>query len=273
MCAIEVGVREIVDAGTTDLDTDLALFAIRSYARRNFIPHNELREISRSKNSDAIDEYLDRDDKLLEEILPDEEKHTVGKWRRVLKIYRNTRRQPDGGGDRVAKVPLRVSSGSSPPPTGRLGRAVLRCEIEMGLKRGSNSPDGPPPTNVTFDPSLFRRRSEPGRRPSHKRPAVGQPLGESSPKKAKGPYCGKRLEAIPEDINDGNVWEAEELQLQLHTLSVELPQTKPGAAVSAFQQQLAVLKHQSEWTTAGVEKRKRASRRKSASAPKRKRIL
>ena len=76
MDAIEVRVKQIVDAGTTDLDTDTALLAIRSYARRNFIAHGGLHDMSGSKDSAGLAEYVDNDDKLLEEILPDEEKNT-----------------------------------------------------------------------------------------------------------------------------------------------------------------------------------------------------
>ena len=159
MDAIELRVKQVVDAGITDLDTGLALFAIRSYARRNLISHGGLFDLSKSGNSVGLAEYIDNDDKLLEEILPDDEKRMVGNWRRLLMIRRNAHMRQAGDGDGNAKDPLRVAPGSSPQPTGRLGRAVLRSQIEMGLMRGSKSPDGPPPTNVEFDPSSFRHRS------------------------------------------------------------------------------------------------------------------
>ena len=170
-------------------------------------------------------------------------------------IRRNTQIRQAGGDDRIDKHPLRVTPGSSPPPIGRLGRAVLRSQFEMGLRRESNSRDGPPPTNVIFDPSLFRRRSEPGRRP--KRPAVGQPPGEPSFKRAKGPYYDSNLEAIPKDIIEANVRKAEELQLNLHTLAVELAQVRPGKAVKVFQQQIADLRVVLEQVKTVVERHQR----------------
>lgn len=159
MDAIVPRVKEIVDAGTTDLDTDLALFAIRSYARRNVIAHSGLQDRSLSNDSAGLAEYIDNDFKLLEEILPDDEKLMVDKWRRLLLIFRNAHIRQDGGGDGKAKDSLGVAPESSPPLSGRVGRAVLRTQIEMGLRRGSNSPDGPPPRDVKFDPSSFRRYS------------------------------------------------------------------------------------------------------------------
>ena len=267
MDAIEVRVKQIVDEGTTDLDTDLALFAIRSYARRNFIAHGGLHESSLSNDSAGLAKYVDIDDKLLEEILPDEEKHMVDKWRRLLMIRRNTHIRQARGGDRNAKDPLRFAPGSSPPPTCRLGRAVLRSQIEMGLRRESNSPDGPPPTNVIFDPSSFRRRSDPGRRRIPKRPAVGQLPEESSPKRARGPYYKSDLEAIPEDIEEKTVWSAAKCQLKLHTLAVELAQAKPGTALFVFQRQLAELESELGRAKTKIEKQKR-QKVKEQSKPK-----
>ena len=263
MDVIEVGVQKIIDAGTTDLDLDTALLAIRTYARRNFIAHGGLHDMSLVTDSARLTEFVDKDDKLLEEILPDEEKHTVDKWRRILMIYRNTRIRQAEGGNRKGKGPPKVAPGSFLPPPGRLARAVLRTEFEMGLKRGSNSPDGPPPTNVIFNPSLYRRRSEPGRRRKSKRPAVEQPPGESSPKRAKGPYYISGLETIPEkDIDDDGAWKVERLQLRLHTLATELAQADPGSGVSVFQQQIAHLKKELERVKAGIVKAKREQEKK-----------
>ena len=258
MNAIESRVHQIVEAGTTELDTDLALFAIRSYARRNFIAHGGLYDLS--NDSVGLAEHVDKDDKLLEEILPDEEKPMVDNWRRLLMIRRNTHIRQAGSADWKAKDPLRVAPESPIRATGPAGRAILRSQIEMGLRRESNSPDGPPPTNVTFDPSSFRRHSDPGKRP--KRPAVEQPPEEPSLKKAKGLNYVPGLEAIPEDIKDQTAQEAEELQLQLHTLAAELAQTKPGQAVHVFQQQILDLETKLGRVRAGIEKRKRGKQKK-----------
>ena len=262
MDAIKLRVNQIFEAGINELDTDLALFAIRSYARRNFIAHGGLNDMSKSRDSVELAEYVDNDDKLLEEILPDEEKPMVDSWRRLLMIRRNTRTEQTGSVDWKAKDPLRVAPESSTRPTGAAGRVILRSKIEMGLLRESDSPDGPPPTNVTFDPSSFRRRSDPGKRPILKRPAVEQPPGESSPKRAKGLNYVPGLEAIPEDITDQTARDTEKLQLRLHTLAVELAQTKPGQAVHVFQQQIADLNRELGRAKAGIEKRKREMQKK-----------
>lgn len=58
----------------------LALFAIRSYARRNVIAHGGLHGRSLSNDSAGLAEYIDNDVKLLEEILPDDEKLMVDNW-------------------------------------------------------------------------------------------------------------------------------------------------------------------------------------------------
>lgn len=62
-------------SGTNELDIDLALFAIRSYARRNLVSHGEIFDLRQSGNFAGLAKYLDDDDKLLENVLPDEEKH------------------------------------------------------------------------------------------------------------------------------------------------------------------------------------------------------
>ena len=57
-----------------ELDIDLALFAIRSYARRNFGSHGEIFDLHQSGSLAGLARYLDDDLKLLENFLPDEEK-------------------------------------------------------------------------------------------------------------------------------------------------------------------------------------------------------
>ena len=185
MDLLEVRVQQLIKAGHAILDRDLALFAIRSYARRNFIAHGEIYGLNRSGNFAGLANYIDNDDKLLEDILPDEEMPMVGNWRRLLMFYKdlNIRQTSDGVWERQTSLSLRDLS---PPPLevkSRLAVAVLRGEIEMGRKRESNSPDGPPPQDVKFDPGSLRRRSDPGRRGT-KRCAMVQPPGHTSPKRA-----------------------------------------------------------------------------------------
>lgn len=241
MDTLEVRVQEIIDMGFTDLDCDLALFAIRSYARRNFIAHGEIFDLYQSKQFAGLADYIDNDEKLLEDVLPDEEKPMVCKWRRLLMFYRNSRIRLNGDGDWEEQLPLSVKSKSSPPPAGRLGRAVLRSQIEMGQLRESNSPDGPPPQNVRYDFGSFRRRSEPGKRSITKRRAMGQPPGGSSPKRAKGLSYSPSLEAVEEVIEDHNAWGVERLQLELSTFGAKLAQASPSSAAKVFQPQLKQL--------------------------------
>lgn len=47
---ILVRVQELVHSGVHDLDLGLALFAIRSYARRNFVAHGKIFDLSQSGN-------------------------------------------------------------------------------------------------------------------------------------------------------------------------------------------------------------------------------
>ena len=262
MDALEVRVQEIIDSGLTDLDIDLALFAIRSYARRNSIAHGEIFDLYQSKQFAGLADYIDNDEKLLEGLLPDEEKPMLDNWRRLLRFHRSKRIRQTGDGDWKAKSPLRVTPVSSLLPAGRLGRVVLRSQIEMGKRRESNSPDGPPPTNVKFDTSLFRRRSEPGKRSISKRSAVEQPPGEPPLKKARGPFYSPSLEAITENIEDSDALGAEELQLELHTLAAQLAQAKPGKATMVFKRQIEELGLQLEKTRTGIAKLKRQKDRR-----------
>ena len=109
MDALEVEVQKIIDEGLTDLDIDLAVFAITSYARQNFIAHGETDDLSVSKDCTGLAEYIDNDDKLLEDILPDEEMPMVDNWRRLLMIRRKSHTRRAGDGDRKANDPLKVA--------------------------------------------------------------------------------------------------------------------------------------------------------------------
>jgi len=256
MDTLEVRVRELIDAGLTDLDCDLALFAIRSYARRNFIAHGRTYDLDQSEQLAGLASCVDSDDKLLVDILPDEEKPMVGKWRRVLAFYRSTHIRQNGDGEWERPPALSVAPESPPPSTGRLGRAVLRSQIEMGERRGSSSPDGPPPTNVTFDTGLSRYRSDPGKRSISKRPAMGQPPGQPSLKKAKGLFYVKS-EAIAEDIEDSDAWDVENLQLRLHSFAAKLAQASPSAALKVLRPQLKQLESSHVRVKARLEKKKK----------------
>ena len=131
----------------------------------------------------------------------------VGYWRRLLMHYRTLRIQQTGDGGWEGQEPLGTTSKSPPPLTG----PVLRCQIELGKGRESNSPDGPPPANVRFDFDSYRCRSEPiiG---GTKRSAMGQPPGRTSFKRVKGRFYSPSTEAIDE-VHDPDAWSAADLQL------------------------------------------------------------
>ena len=128
---LEVRVQKIIDAGFTDLDMDLALFAIRSYARRNFIAHGGTLDLDQSKDFAGLANHIDIGEKHLEDILPDEEMPMVGYWRRLLTYFRSTHIRQTGDGGWERQKPLSIAPESPPPLTG----PVLRCQIELGQRR------------------------------------------------------------------------------------------------------------------------------------------
>ena len=250
---LEVRVQEIIDAGFTDLDLDLALFAIRSYARRNFIAHGGVLDIDQSKNFAGLANRIDIDDKLLEDILPDEEMPMVGHWRRLLTFFRSTHIRQTGDGGWERQEPLSIAPKSPAPSIGLLGRAVLCSQIELGKRRESNTRDGPPPANVRYDFSLYRRRSDPGQRGT-KRPATGQSLGPSSVKRVKGLSYSPSLEAIQE-LGDDDAWSAAELQLKLHEFGAKLAQANPRRAAKVLRPQYLQLESELAQVKARTEKK------------------
>ena len=71
---IERRVQQLSDLDFTILNIDAALFAIRSYVRRNFISHDEAFDLYMKENFVALAEYLDNVDKTLEDVLSSKEK-------------------------------------------------------------------------------------------------------------------------------------------------------------------------------------------------------
>ena len=209
--AIEDRVHQLVQVGF-DLDIDLALHAIRSYARRNFISHGEAREKIARTGSDpsGLVSYLDDADKTLESVLPDEEKPNVGQWRRLLTFYRHLhiRTNEDGGYDFQDPLEKRMSQlgfsrERSPPPLSLAWKAEICESFENGKFRPSGS-DGPPPNGVSYSPSSVRRLSEP-KTAGVKRPAVEQLFDQSRVKRVKAANdTGASLGAIPVDHSDPN---------------------------------------------------------------------
>ena len=131
----------------------------------------------------------------------------AGDWRRLLTFFRDIRirQTSDGVWERQTPLSVRPLSPQSLKDKKRLAQAVLRSEIEMGRKRESDSPDGPPPQNVKFDPGSLRRRSFSVRK-STKRYAMGQPPGATSPKKAKGMFYNPDLGDVAASIKDSDAW-------------------------------------------------------------------
>lgn len=203
MDAIKSRVQQLVELGFAELDLDIALFAIRSYARRNFVSHGESFDLYMDERYAGLAEYLDHIDKHLEDILPGEEKTMVGKWRRLLTFYRHVHIRQGKGGNWVRQIPLKILLGGLPLPPGRPWGAALRTGIEMGDFRPTGL-DGPPPTNVSWNPSSYRCGSEPVLG-GIKRPAMEQSSEQPRVKRARVANClGSTLEIIPETVTDSD---------------------------------------------------------------------
>ena len=225
-------VQQLSDLGFTNLDIDTALFAIRSYARRNFISHERAFNLYMKEDFVGLAKYLDHVDKTLDDVLPDEEKSMTDMWRSLLTFYRHSHIRKNEKGDWVRQIPLKILA-RSPSPLSRSWGAALRTEIEMGKYRPIGS-DGPPPTNVLWDPSTFRRQSEPELR-GLKRPATEQSTEQSQVKKIRvANYTDRSLETV-QAITDSDAQGHQKLQLKLHNLSCKLAQYSPKEASQLLQ--------------------------------------
>lgn len=109
--ALKARVAQLIREGQTTLDLDLALFAIRSYARRNFICHSKVFDLVSSNDFAKLAEHIELDDKFLEDILPDEEKPQVDNYRRLLNFYRDKHIRKDGEGKWVKQAPHNAVAG------------------------------------------------------------------------------------------------------------------------------------------------------------------
>ena len=264
MDLLEVRVQQSIKEGHTILDRDLVLFAIRSYARRNFVAHGEIFDLYQSKEFAGPANYLENDEKLLEDVLPDEEKPMAGNFRRLLTFFRDIRirQTSDGVWERQTPLSVRALSPRSLKDKRRLTQAVLRSEIEMGRKRESDSPDGPPPQIVNFDPGSLRRRSFSVRK-STKRCAMGQRPGATSPKKAKGMFYNPDLEDVEASIKDSDAWGAAKLLVDLCTFGAKLASASPSVAVKVFDAQLKQLEERLAWVKGKIEKDRNERAKKS----------
>lgn len=254
--------EQLVREGHTTLDLELALLAIRFYSRRNLICHGGNFDLYVSKNFAELAKSIEADDKILEEILPDEEKPQVDNYhRRLLNFYRHTKIRKNGEGKWVKQAPLGTAAGFVNPSLRPWG-SELRSRIEMGLCRPAGS-SGPPPANVSFSPQGFRRQSEPELR-GIKRPAVEQPSGAPTVvKAARGlDYPHVRLETKGE-IKDGDARGVAKLIAELHALHSELAYRCPEKSKKMCQDEIARLE---ELERIGTAIRKRYNKKEAGTS-------
>ena len=256
--ALQVRVQHLVDDGWTFLDLDLALFAIRTYARRNYICHGGVFDLFKSNNFAGLAKYIEEDDSILEKILPDEEKPMVGKYRRLLTFYRDSHIRQDSDGKWVGKAPS-STTGRLLKRSSRPTRAETRGDIEMGLLRPPGL-SGSPPANVSFFPTEFRRQSDPERRGDSeqrglKRPANEQPPENRCVKAARGlDYPQGRLETLG-TVTDQDSMGALKLLDDVLALGAELTYRSPSKSLQVLQEQMEELEKELE--AVGVRIRKR----------------
>lgn len=79
MDALQARVEAFVADGLTDMDTDIALFAARTYARRNPTFHGSSFDLFKSKKYAELAALLEEEEKNLERLLPDVEKPLADK--------------------------------------------------------------------------------------------------------------------------------------------------------------------------------------------------
>lgn len=251
--ALKSLVDQLVRDGETSLDMDLALAAIRFYARRNYICHGRLFDLFKSENFAGLANYIDLDDKRLEELLPDEEKPQVDKYRRMINFYKDSHIRQNGSGRWERKPPRSAAAGLLNPSVRPWG-PELRSRIEMGLCRPAGS-SGPPPANVSFSTAAFRRSSDPEQGGS-KRPAVEQPSGAPCDKKAAwGLNYPHVRPATKGPVADGDANGVAKLQADLHALHAELAYRSPEKSKMIIQEEIQRLEKELEKVGAAIRKK------------------
>ena len=206
--ALEERAEFLTAQGWGDVDLDLALFAVRAYARRNLIAHGGNFDLFTSDRFEELANHIEDDDKNLESLLPDEEKSQVGKYRRLLILYRNSHIRMEGG-KWVKYVPR--TCGSLPSFVRPCGDA-FRCSVDVGRFRPEGL-TGPPPPNVLYSPSSLRRHSVSEPWWTLKRPATEQPDGEPPAKKRAYDYRSVKYETIADVSWNPSIWNVEYTQL------------------------------------------------------------
>lgn len=245
--------EQLVREGHTTLDLDLALVAIRFYARRKFICYGRIFVLYASENFAGLANYIETDDKALGEILPDEEKSQEDKYRRLLNFYRNLHIRIDDEGKWVRQAPLSTAEGLVNPSL-RPWRSELRANIEMGLCRSVGS-SGPPPANLSISPASFRRQSDP-LRGGTKRSAEEQPSG-SLPvvKAARGlnyPHVRPETKGA---IKDSDAIGVAKPVADLHALHSELAYRCPEKTKMYYKEKIARLEKELESVGTAIRKK------------------
>ena len=261
--ALQERVNDLVSEGWDDVDFDLALFAVRAYARRCFVAHGGAYDLFASKNFAKLAKYLEADDNSLEAVLPDEEKPQVDKFRRLLNFYRDRHIRRDDNGHWSKYVPsVKVSS----PPL--RGEEAFRARVDMGKFRPSGL-DGPPPPNIEADLSSYRRHSVAVASVGTKRPAVEQPSGQPPTKMARGlAYPNVRAETTQDNMTNEDKMTLAELHGQLHELADKFTLISPKDAAKLYSETVPRLEKELKGARAKIEKAKnqlqRQQRRREA---------
>lgn len=221
----------------------------RFNARRDFICHGRIFDFYASKNFARLAEYIEADEKSLEEILPDE-KPLADNYRRLLGFYRDSHIRKNEEGKWEAQSPL--SEGLLNPFLRPWGPA-LRTRIEMGLYRPAEL-SGLPSVNVSFSSASFRRQSNP-EQGSTKRAAEEQPPEKPFVKAARGlDYPDARLETKG-DIKDGDAIGVAKLQTELQAPRAELAYRAPKVFKIFLNEQIGRLEKELEQVDAAIRKK------------------
>lgn len=249
-------VNDLQVAGWDDLDLEITLLAVRSYARRNFLCHSKVYDLGASKNFRALGQYLEEVDKQLEAVLPDEEKPLADKYRRIVAVYRDQHIRKENGEWKDAKSLAGKTAGSS-PLSNRPSRSTVRLSMDIGQFRPPGLA-GPPPSNVSYDSTAFRRHTVDEPRGT-KRTAVGQPLDEPRRKRValSDNFVDTRTEPKQDAISDKTELEIAKSLKAVHAIFDEWRQLDSKKYLTMLIGQQASLTQRLSEVKAGMAKTKR----------------
>ncbi|KAL8859321.1 MAG: hypothetical protein Q9178_004259 [Gyalolechia marmorata] len=251
------------DRGLMDVDTDIALFAVETYANRNSLFHGRTFDLFMSKRYAELASQLDLDDKKLESLLPDKERHLVDKYRSLITLHREIRICKDRSGNWVKRQapPLEVSDQFLRP-----SKEALRARLDHGDLRPPGL-KGPPPPSVSFSPTAFRRHTVSDREGGTKRPAEEQPPGQPLFKAARGlDYIVNsgipKVVAKKTDMGDKDFEQLCKLCTKLHGMADALTREAPSDAKKIFERQIPELEQELKDARAATEKQVRKALKK-----------